>query len=264
MSEILYGLGFFALFSISAVGGAVLRVRLPREHLTDESLDAVRLLTGLLVTFAALVVSLQLSTTKSAYDATSRHRSAYAASLSDLDQCLRDLGEPMEPTRLVLRRYTAAVIASTWPQEPAPVVDGMPDTSRMAIRGEDATLTLMMRQIGTSVESALPQSPAGLNVAARCRDVYGAVVVNRWTVIEDTHAPSGRLYTAIVSMWLALVFLSFGLQVPRRLLTTVVLAIGTICMASVMFVVVDLELPYSGLFGIPSSAMRDALVDMSR
>jgi hypothetical protein len=44
----------------------------------------------------------------------------------------------------------------------------------------------------------------------------------------------------------------------------VVLAIGVVCVASATFVIVDLNTPYGGFFGIRSSAMRDALTDMSR
>jgi hypothetical protein len=262
--EILYGLGFLTLFSLSAVGGAVLRVLLPEEHLSKENMDAVRLVTELLVTFVALVLSFQLLTGRSAFNAASKNRSIYAAELVSLDQCLRNLGASMEPTRLRLRQYTAAVIASTWPHEPAPNVEGMPDASRMAIRGEDPTLAKLINEIGLAIDSVSPQDPAAANTAARCRATYVTATQARWGVIEDTHAPSGDLYVIIISLWLALVFLSFGLQIPRRRLPAIVLAIGVVCVASVVFVIVDLNTPYGGLFGISSSAMRDALTDMSR
>ena len=61
-----------------------------------------------------------------------------------------------------------------------------------------------------------------------------------------------------------LVFLSFGLQVPRKWLAAIVIGIGVISIASVMFVIVDLDLPYGGVFGIPSTSMRNALADMQR
>jgi hypothetical protein len=264
MTEVLYGLGFLALFSLSATAGVALRARLRNEHLSNENMDAVRLMTGLLVTFAALVMSLQLSTARSAFNAATMDRSTYAAELANLDQCLRNLGPSMQPVRMQLRRYTAAVIASTWPDEPAPQVEGMPDTSKMATRGEDVTLAALMADIGRAVDSTSPPDPAGANIAARCRAAYGAVMQARWAVIEDTHPPSGDPYIAIISLWLALVFLSFGLQIPLRRLTSTVLAIGVTSVASVMFVIVDLNVPYTGFFGIPSVAMRDALADMIR
>ena len=159
--EALYGIGFVALFSVSAIGGVALRARLAEQHLSGENMDAVRLLTGLLVTFAALVLSLQLSTARTAYNAASKDRATYAAELANLDQCLRSMGSSQDATRLMLRRYTAAVIASTWRYEPAPAVEGMPDTTHMAERGEDAGLGRLIADIGMAIDGAAPADLAG-------------------------------------------------------------------------------------------------------
>jgi hypothetical protein len=264
MIEIISGLSFLALFSLSALAGVALRGRLREEHLSNENMDAIRLVTGLLVTFAALILSLQLSTARTAFNAASKDRATYAAQLANLDQCLRTLGSTMEPTRLQLRQYTAAVIASTWPEEPPPSVEGMLDVSRMPLRGEDVQLTGIMSAIGRAVDAVPPADTSGSNAAARCRADYQLVMQGRWAVIEDTHAPSGSMFVAIISIWLALVFLSFGLQIPRRRLTAIVLLIGVFSISSVMFVIVDLSEPYTGFFGIPSSSMREALADMNR
>jgi hypothetical protein len=262
--EILYGLVFLVLFSMSALGGVALRARLHDNHLSSENMDALRLVTGLLVTFAALVLSLQLSTARSAFDSANRDRSLYAARLARLDECLRNLGAEMDPVRLRLRQYTAAVIASTWPDEDAPVVEGTPDTRHMAESGEDAILKALMNGIGMDIDSVVPADAARANMAARCRANYTMVQQTRWAVIEDANGAARGSFSGIVSVWLALVFLSFGLQVPRRVLGAVVLAIGVVAVASVMFVIIDLEIPYGGIFGITSHAMREALADMSR
>jgi hypothetical protein len=261
--EFLYGLGFLLLFGLSALAGIGLRIRLSEEHLSKENMDAVRLVTGLLVTFAALVLSLQLSTARSAFDSTARNRSAYAAQLARLDRCLHDMGPALEQSRQSLRRYVAAVIASTWPAEPAPAVPDMPDVRGMALRGEDAVLARMIDEVGLAIDTIDP-GPGLAAVSARCRADYAGMQERRWAVIEDGNSPQGGVFVGIIGFWLALVFLSFGLQVPRRKLSGIVLAIGVICVASVMFVIVDLALPYQGLFGIRSVAMREALADMSR
>lgn len=263
MSEAIYGLAFLVLFSLSALGGVALRGRLHEQHLSSENMDAVRLVTGLLVTFAALILSLQLSTVRADFNAASRDRAIYAARLANLDQCLRRLGPEIAPTRLRLRQYTAAVIASTWPAEPPPFVEGMPDVKQMALLGEDSHLTEMIQEIGTAIDTLAPADTGASNTVARCRADYQAVKEGRWAVIEDIHTPSGDLFVFLISLWLALVFLSFGLQTPRRRLTTIVLLIGVLSISSVMFVIVDLGRPYGGFFGIPSTAMRDALTDMS-
>jgi hypothetical protein len=262
--EFLYGLAFLLLFSLSAICGMILRTRLHEEHLSKENMDALRLVTGLLVTFAALVLGLQLSTARAAFDAADRDRSVYAAKLARLDQCLRDLGPAMDPARSRLRQYTAAVIASTWRHEPAPLVPGTPDTRGMALIGEDATLSAIMNEIGLMIDTAAPSDATHANIAARCRTDFSLVQESRWAVIEDAIGTSPGWFSGILSFWLALVFLSFGLQIPRRLLGVAVLGIGVVAISSVMFAIVDLEIPYGGMFGITSTAMRGALADMNR
>lgn len=262
--EEIYGLSFLVLFSLSAVGGVILRRRLHEEHLSKENMEAVRLVTGLLVSFAALILSLQLSTSRAEFDAASKNRSTDAARLASLDQCLRDLSPQMADTRLQLRRYTAAVIASTWPDEPAPQVEAMLDTKDMPRRGENAVLAGLMNQIGLAIDAFQAADGTGRNILARCQLDFRAAVAGRWAVIEDTHAPTVISFTLIIAFWLALVFLSFGLQMPHRMLSKIVLAIGVICVSSVMFVIIDLKIPYGGFFGISSASMRDAFADMSR
>jgi hypothetical protein len=260
--EFLLVLAFLILFSASALIGMALRKRLHERHLTSENMESIRLVTGLMVTFAALILSLQLSTARSRFDVTSGHRSTYAARLANLDQCLRPFKETADPIRLQLRQYTAAVIASTWPHEPAPKIAGMPDVAGMAVRGEDRTLSRLLNEIGADVD-ALPTT--GLeNTATRCRTAFADASSARWNVIEDANAPSGDFFVGILSFWLSLVFLSFGLQIPRRALSAIVLAIGVLSVSSIMFVIVDLGLPYQGVFHIPSTAMNDALADMAR
>ncbi len=260
--EFLLVFAFLALFCVSALAGVALRGRLHERHLTTENMDSIRLVTGLMVTFAALILSLQLSTARARFDDASSHRSAYAARLASLDQCLRLFETASDPIRLKLRQYTAAVIASTWPREAKPVVAGMPDTEHMAIRGEDRVLSQIMSDIGIAVDAL---GRPGLDHAAeRCRAAYSSVSTARWDVIEDSHAPSGAFFIGLLSFWLSLVFVSFGLQISRLALSIVVLAIGVLSISSVMFVIVDLTLPYQGVFHIPSAAMRDALADMMR
>jgi hypothetical protein len=264
MPELLSAFVFCALLSASAVFGVLLRGWLPEEHLTERNMEALRLVTSLLVTFAALVLSLQLSSGKAAFDTAYRDRNADAGQLARLDQCLREYGEGAERAREKLRSYTAAVIASTWPEEEKPAGVSYPDMTGMARQGESATLSALIREIGREINGLDPQDSMRRNLAADCRAVFSDFQQHRWAVIEDAHGSLTRLFLNIVIFWLMLVFVSFGLQVPRKLLAAVVLAIGVISISSVMFVIFDLEWPYGGVFGIPSDSMRSALATMSR
>ncbi len=264
MPEALAALTFCALLSASAILGVKLRGWLSDEHLSEHTLEAIRLVTSLLVTFAALVLSLQLSNVKAGFDQAYRDRSADAAQLAQLDECLRSYGPDADPIRLDLRRYTAAVIASTWPGEPKPAGLSYPDPAAMAREGADPSLGALINRVGRAVSGLAAGDTLHANIAAECRSAYLQLQQRRWAVIEDVHGPVSPLFTSILIFWLMLVFLSFGLQIPRKRLAAVVLAIGIISISTVMFVITDLETHYAGLFGIPSTAMRDALASMAR
>ncbi|MDU0341790.1 hypothetical protein [Bosea rubneri] len=64
--------------------------------------------------------------------------------------------------------------------------------------------------------------------------------------------------------WRGRGYLSFGLQMPRRALSAAVLAIGVLSISSIMFVIVDLSMPYRGVFHTSSVSTREALMDMMR
>ena len=264
MAEALAAFLFCALMSGSAISGVKLRDRLSEEHLSERTMEAIRLVTSLLVTFAALVLSLQLSSVKGAFDQAYRDRNADAAGLAQLDECLRGYGAEAEPIRLDLRSYTAGVIASTWPGESRPAGVSYPDTATMAREGADPSLGAVIFRVGRAINSLAPADTFHANVAAECRSVYQQVQQRRWAVIEDVRSPVSPLFTSVLTFWLMLVFLSFGLQIPRRRLAAIVLAIGIVSISTVMFVITDLESHYGGLFGIPSASMRGALTSMLR
>ncbi len=61
-----------------------------------------------------------------------------------------------------------------------------------------------------------------------------------------------------------IVFASFGLSAPQNLLSYVTIMLGALSIASVIFVMLDLDTPFSGLFMVSSQPMRDALAQLSR
>jgi hypothetical protein len=91
---------------------------LPEHHRARETLELMQITIGLLVTFAALALGLITASVKQAYDTAALDRQRYALQLTLLDQCLRDYGPDATKARADIRSYTAAVIASTWRDEP--------------------------------------------------------------------------------------------------------------------------------------------------
>jgi len=264
MSELWPPLLVLLSLCASAALGFFVNGRLPERHRTPDSIELVHLALGLLVTFTAIVLGLLTSSVKTGFENAYQARGIYAGQLTQLDRCLRDYGPETAPTRAQLHSYVAAVIASTWPDEPAPQGVAFPDTSHMRQTGEDPTLANVMDDIGLAVRGLEPSDAFHRAQAAACASDYSDVVKTRWIVIEGVHGSISAPFYWVLVFWLAIVFASFGLRAPPNALNVIVILMCAVSVSSAIFVIHDLDLPYGGLFGVPSDSMRRALADIMR
>jgi hypothetical protein len=248
----------------SAALGFFANGRLPERHRTPESIELVHLALGLLVTFTAIVLGLLTTSVKSGFEAAYLARGTYAGQLAQFDRCLRDYGPETQATRAQLHGYVAAVIASTWPNEAPPQGVAHPDTVHMRQTGEDPTLANVMNDIGVAVRSLEPTDAFHHAQAAACASDYADVLKSRWAVIEGVHGSVATPFYWVLVLWLAIVFASFGLRAPPNALNVIVIVMCAVSVGSAIFVIHDLDVPYGGLFGVPSDSMRNALADMMR
>lgn len=265
MTEVSTALVVFVLLLGGTGLGVLLRPLLPEEHRKHETVQLVQLVLGMLVTFAALVLSLLTTSAKSSYDTATDDMRAYAADLIQLDASLRDFGPGAEDARAALRRYTAAAIASTWRQERPPPGDDYP---RVPGAGdgelESVQLGALLASVGQRIASFEPHGRYQAALEARLGDLFARVRDTRWRLIEEAHGTLSRPFFAMLTLWLILIFLSFGLIAPHNALAFVMIALGAVSISSSVYVIVDLDTPFTGQIVIPSDSMRDALAHMNR
>jgi hypothetical protein len=93
---------------------------------------------------------------------------------------------------------------------------------------------------------------------------YRRVVDARWKLIEEAHSSISRPFFKTLTFWLCVIFLSFGLIAPRNALALVTISLGAVSIASAIYVIVDLDTPFSGPIVISSQPLRDALTHLQR
>jgi hypothetical protein len=248
----------------AAGAGYFVRSRLPVSHRAPESVQVVQLTINLLVTFTAIVLGLQTSSVKSGFDAAYNARGTYAAELVQMDQCLREYGPETAPIREQLREYVAAVIASTWPDEKPPANVRYPDTSKIPLTGESPVLGAILNDVGREVRALQPADALHQRILNACTQQYTDLVKARWAVIEGEHGSISPPFYWVLVLWLVILFASLGLTAPPNATTTIVIALSAISITVAVYVILDLDLPYGGLFSVPSTSMRNALADMMR
>jgi uncharacterized membrane protein len=98
-----------ALLLIASNVGLFLQRWMREHHRSRNTIDSVRLVITMLVTFAALVLGLLVTASKNSFDEHTQVVRHFGTRLIELDFRLREYGPQADPIRAVLRRYTAAI-----------------------------------------------------------------------------------------------------------------------------------------------------------
>ncbi|WP_176059169.1 hypothetical protein [Paraburkholderia sp. BCC1876] len=266
MSEISSALLVFLLLLGTTGIGVWVRPLLPEEHKAHETVQLIQLVIGMLVTFAALVLGLMTASAKASFDTTSNDLRTYAADLIEFDTTLREYGADTSRARDLLRQYTAAAIASTWPGEPAPSGDYPKDvgTQDNSQKLENVRLGDMLTAVGRELRQLRAHDPLQQRTLEDGLLQYRRVVDARWKIIEEAHSSISQPFFTTLTFWLGVIFLSFGLIAPRNALALVTICLGAVSIASAVYVIVDLDTPFTGPIVVSSQPMRDALGHLSQ
>jgi Protein of unknown function (DUF4239) len=260
-----------AILLLILLGGSALGVFVRRflseRHRSPETNDLIRLVVTMLVTFAALVLGLLTSSVKASFDTVDTDLRGVAIQLIQLDRSLSIYGSETMPARILLRSYTAAKIAATLTSEPSPTGNYYPRTpagSATDVDIEDTSLGQMLSEVEADLRDLQPRDPMHRQLSLTILTQFEQLMRMRWKVIEEAHNSISTPFYIVLAFWLVIVFASFGLNAPRNLLSYITIMLGALSIASVIFVILDLETPFSGLFMVSSQPMRDALAQLSR
>ena len=94
---------------------------------------------------------------------------------------------------------------------------------------------------------------------ASARDIVGAIVETQLTMIRSLDSRAPLLLLVVVLGWSCVLFFGYGLLSDADGLTIAMAALGAICVASAVLLILEKSDPYSGLFRMPHEGF-DALI----
>ena len=256
------GIVLLVLVASSALG-LIVQPYLSEHHRSRETMELIRLVVAMLVTFTALVLGMLTTSVKSSFDKADSGMKGFAAELIQLDESLRQYGGEAASAREQLRNYTAAVIASIWFEEVTPPSNYYPKGLPHGM-SESLALGDKLNQVGLMIRQLEPQYAMRRQLVADCIQRFNRVTERRWQLIEDAGGVISVPFASVVILWLAIVFASFGLNAPRNALVCVTISIAAVSIASVIYLILDLDSPFTGVIAVSSHAMRGALAHLSR
>lgn len=252
------------LLGSSAIGRAV-HPLLSERHRSREVTEFVQLVVVMLVTFAALVLGLLTTSVKASFDQIGNDLNGLSIELIRLDQCLREWGPETISIRQLLRTYTAAAIATTWTEEPRPPGDYYP-TQLPPVHGtqlESPVMEDMLTRVEFGVRGLEAHDPMHRRLETTCIAQYERLMQTRWRLVEESGSSISTPFLVVLIFWLAVVFAAFGLNAPHNLLPYATIALAAVSIASAIFVIVDLDSPFTGMFTVSSEPLRHALLHLS-
>jgi len=259
--DIIYTAALVVVLLASAAAGWALRGRLHERHSSRETVDSIRLLMGMLLTFAALVLGLLTSGAKQRFDGLNDDLGAFATSLIELDHRLRVYGPDVEGIRAALRSYTAGAIADSWPTERPPPGQ----YPRFAGRDpgiERSGLGDLLSDVDVQIEKLAPADDFHQQIAARLRNRVTEVIQERWKLIFAARETVSWPFLLILTSWLAIIFFIFGMTSPPSRLLYAVLALAAVSIASPLYLIIDYSRALTGEIQLSSAPMRAALAHM--
>jgi hypothetical protein len=216
----------------------------------------------MLVTFAAIVLGLLITSSKTSFDTADNAMTTYASTLNNLNDVLREAGPAAAPIRQSLAQYTAAAIASTWVTQRPPPGNYYPrnvnDTDN-GVTYESPQLGSQLRGIDTAISNLPAQNAMQAQAQKNCAAAMAEVVRQRWATIAASQVSLSTPFFVVLVFWLFIVFLCLGLSTPWNALSVITICLSAIALASALFVVADLNGLYSGVFVISSAPMRGVL-----
>lgn len=237
---------FFCIFAGALLGMWLANV-LPAHHLNNETKDLVKLGVGLIGTMAALLLGLLVASAKSSYDARSSELTQMAANVVLLDRALAHYGSATAEARGTLKVAITRTIDDVW--------------------HENGGSGLPARPLGVvfdKVQELNPRSDAQRTIQSQAESIMINFAQERLLLFAQSGSSISTPFLVIVVFWLTVLFVSFGLFAPRNATAIVTLFVAALSVAGALFLILDLDRPFSGLMQISSAPMRSALAVLGR
>jgi len=236
---------FAGLFGATLLGMR-LRAVLPPHHLSEEAKDSVRVAMASVATMAALVLGLLVASTKSSYDAKRTEVTQIAAKIDYLDRVLANYGVETKETRSLLRSLVQGAIARIWTGE----------KSGPEISDPSGAWT---RALPNAIQALSPQNDAQRTYKSQAEDLVAELGQMRWLLYEQEESSVSMPMLIIVVSWLGIIFVSVGLFAPPNTTVIIALMLAVFSVSGAIFLILELDRPFSGIIQIPGGPMRNAL-----
>ena len=231
----------------SAIGGVLLRTRLPEHHVSGDSKDVIKLSIALVATMSALVLALLFASTRTSFERTSALVSRLTADITELDRVLKHYGPEAQPVRNALRAEIQPMIDSIWREQA--IARGV---KLDEAKSPEEEVLFMLQDLQ-------PNSPRQRALQARALQVSADLAQTQLALFAQPTDSISNTFLIVLIVWLMFIFGIFSISAPPNPTLFIVIAICILSASAAFYLILELGLPFGGLMQLSEDPLRNAL-----
>jgi hypothetical protein len=228
--------------------GLYLHSLLPERHLSDESVNVIKLTIGLIATMAAIVLGLLISSAKSSFDTANAAVVRDATEIILLDRTLSQYGPETEEIRALLKQFVARGVQKATSGDRNQLASmRSPEELR---RGEN---------IQRKLAELAPHSEEQRRLQGRAIQIAGEGLAMRELALLQAAGSTPMPLLITLVLWLCIIFGSFGLFTSPNATVITTFFLGAVSTSIAIFLILEMNTPIGGIIAVSLAPVREAL-----
>jgi len=242
----------------SAIGGALLRARLPEHHVSGDSKDVIKLSIALVATMSALVLALLFASTRTSFERTSGLVSRLTADITELDRVLKHYGPEAQPVRDALRAEIQPV-RDALRAEIQPMIDSIWRDDSTARGAKPNEAKSPEEEVLFMLQDLRPTNARQRALQARALQVSADLAQTQLALFAQPSDSISHTFLIVLIIWLMFIFGIFSLSAPPNPTLFTVIAICILSASAAFYLILELGLPFGGLMQLSNEPLKNAL-----
>lgn len=228
--------------------GLLLQKLLPEQHMSGGSRDMITAVIGLVTLPLALVLGTLVGSAYGFYATQKSEVEALAAREIQLDMALAQYGPPAQPIRDGMKKAVTRAYDTFWG-------GGRADPQGLAV----AAFLPGLKMLNEAIAALDPTTAVQKQLISTIGFNAGFIQQTRLLMSLQLASPVSWPLLIIVVSWALLLFCGFGVLSPLNPTTVVALGFGAFAGASAIFLILELNAPYTSLFRISPAALEQTI-----
>jgi hypothetical protein len=227
--------------------GMLLQRMLPQQHMTSGSRDMIGAVQGLIALLVALVLGTLVGSAYAFFAIQKSNVETMGSRAIALDMALEQYGPEAAPLRQGLKMAIEHIYEEVW--------SGHVDPQTLAVR----TYLPSFRKLNEGISALSPKTPAQTQLLATIGANAAVIEQTRLLMSLQLASPVSWPLLTIVVSWAMLLFCGFGILSRLNATSVAAAAIGAFAVGSAVFLILELNSPFKGVFLVPGGSVEETI-----